>query len=257
MIVELFGPPAAGKTTFARGLVARMQAEGLEAELVSSYRPAERARASAPGFGPAVLRRLARPVAELAAMSRDRSGADESGSVAAILLRMFPPRSLLWSVRLRQYLVRLDRAWHEQDHRDRVVVFDQGFVQAIGSLVLLARGPVDHAIAPALDLIPQPGLLVWLDTPLPVLEQRLIARRQRLSRAERWLELDLATNLRSARILADLHAELRRRWGAGIVPVDGGDAASLAAGMHRVLAAVAGRPVGAAPNGQSPAELPA
>ncbi len=242
MIVELFGPPAAGKTTFARALVACMRAAGQPAELVSSYRPAERdpSPAARGTLGPSVVRRLARPVVELASLARDRAGPGQDEPVAATLLRMFPPRSLLWSIRLRQYLRRLGASWHACASSPETVVFDQGFVQAVGSLVLLARDPAAQAIGPALDLIPRPDLLVSIETPPALLERRLIDRASGLSRAERLLELDLATNLRSVRILGDLQAELRRQAGPAIVMVDGTDGATMAEGARRVTAAIAG-----------------
>jgi adenylate kinase family enzyme len=48
MIIELFGPPAAGKTTFARTLAAQLGTCGRPAELILSYRPAETAGAGLP-----------------------------------------------------------------------------------------------------------------------------------------------------------------------------------------------------------------
>ena len=41
MIIELFGPPAAGKTTFARTLATRLRDLGHPVELMLSYRPSE------------------------------------------------------------------------------------------------------------------------------------------------------------------------------------------------------------------------
>jgi adenylate kinase family enzyme len=42
MIIELFGPPGAGKTTFARALAARLRERGHTVDLILSQRPAER-----------------------------------------------------------------------------------------------------------------------------------------------------------------------------------------------------------------------
>ena len=41
MIIELFGPPGSGKTTFARSLAARLRERGHTVDLILSHRPAE------------------------------------------------------------------------------------------------------------------------------------------------------------------------------------------------------------------------
>ena len=47
MIIELFGPPAAGKTTLAHALAAALMKNGFDVHLIVSSRPAERGRIQA------------------------------------------------------------------------------------------------------------------------------------------------------------------------------------------------------------------
>ena len=41
MIVEIFGPPAAGKTTLAHALAGQLRERGFAVDLALSYRPSE------------------------------------------------------------------------------------------------------------------------------------------------------------------------------------------------------------------------
>ena len=123
MIVELFGPPGAGKTTFARGLAAGLRAQGYSAEAVVSARTSE-ARGDTPvlargpdgsaAFGPATA---------LPEASSDRLGRS--------LLTILPPRNIFWNLRLRRYLHRLAAAWARSDTAPGILVFDQGYAQAL------------------------------------------------------------------------------------------------------------------------------
>lgn len=242
MIVEFFGPPGVGKTTFASALTTSLRERGCTVESIVSYRPEE--HSSAPGSSAhdparrqtmAAVRRILRPLVEtLAVVQRSPADAHEVGTPAG-LIRLLPPRSLLWSVRLHQYLLRLFRSWDQAASANHVVLFDQAFVQALCSLALLGRAPDRAQIAVALDAVPRPDLLVRLGAAHDVLEARLRARQQRQSRMEQLLELDLQTNLGFIGIVESLHGLLRDR-GQPVTYVDSTDQDTLRQGVARTEA---------------------
>jgi thymidylate kinase len=218
MIVEIFGPPGVGKTTLAFELANRLRERGVEAELAVSYRPSEHPlapRTLSPGNYHNAVRRLTRPALEVSATAGYLFRGSLEASIATTLLRLLPPRSILWSIRLRQYIWRFSHTWFSACCDQRIVIFDQAFVQLLCSLALLGVGTDLEFIEQAIDFVPKPDFLVRLEAPRNILEARLLERDQRLGRIERLLELDLNTNLRSIDIINRLDELLRRRgWSA-------------------------------------------
>jgi thymidylate kinase len=226
MIVELFGPPGAGKTTFARTLAARLRERGYTVDLILSHRPAEYSpleNCSVAGFPTqkisSMIRRLIRPFAEMLTMARHPFTISHDVGTALNLIKILPPSSTIWSLRLAQYLSRLSRAWFQASNNGHITLFDQAFVQAVCSLVLLCgvadelliSHALDAIISHALDAIPKSDLLIRLEAPAEILEARLRDRQRLGSRIDRLLELDLATSLRSLAIVDCLHELLRKR----------------------------------------------
>jgi hypothetical protein len=216
MIVEFFGPPGVGKTTFARVLIARMRQEGLSAQLALSWRPAEgsptgRRLVMLPNQSAAVIRRLGRPLVDLIAMARHPRSNRHGIGTALNLLWTLPPRSIVWTLRLSQYLCRLSSAWHHASMSDDIFLFDQAFVQALCTLILVAQSAGVDAIARAVDSVPKPDLLVRLDAPKALLEARLCDRMSTQGAIERLFEFDLQTNLESKRVIGELDNLLQER----------------------------------------------
>ena len=214
MIIELFGPPGVGKTTLACALAARLSEHGCDVRLVLSYRPAEYPLTSPKGSSrprtPAALRRLVRPMIENFAVAGHPADPGAAHATAE-LMRLLVPTNIIWSLRLRQYMVRLYRNRRAAELAADIVLFDQGFVQAVYTFALLARAAETEQIALALDAVPEPDLLVELNAPLQVLGARLAERRHRQGRLERLFDLDVRTNLGSVWIFDEMRELLRTR----------------------------------------------
>src|SRR5258708_14393465 len=116
MIIELFGPPGAGKTTFARALAERLREHGHTVDLILSHRPAERSPCEFRSASdlPAhqfsnMIRRLSRPFVEMMTMVRRPFTLSHDVGTALNLIRILPPSNTLSSLSLAPYLPRLSR----------------------------------------------------------------------------------------------------------------------------------------------------
>ncbi len=217
MIIELFGHQGAGKTTFAHALSASLRDRGHVVRLFLSYRPAEPPPSVHPCAGDAirpqaaaVARRLIRPAVEMLALARHPVANSHDIREAAALIRILPPKSMFWSLRMGQYIVRLSHAWRQASQADHIVLFDQAYVQAVYSLALVGRAADETVLARALNVTPKSDLLIRLDAPRDVLKARLYERHRLQGAIERLFELALKRNLESIQIIDRLHDMLRR-----------------------------------------------
>ncbi|WP_426614391.1 hypothetical protein [Bradyrhizobium sp. McL0616] len=240
MIIEFFGPPGAGKTTLARTLAARLRERNYTVDLILSHRPAERwpnenvkSSTSALRKISFAARRLTRPLAELASMMLRPRGISRDLGTALGLIKILPPSSALSSLRLLQYMSRLSHAWFRRSAIAHIVLFDQAFVQAICSLTLLCGIADEALISYALDFVPEPDLLIRLDAPTKLLEERLRDRHHLGGKIERLLELDVETSLNSRNVVDLLHKLLRRK-GRNVVSISSLNQASLAAAVEQM-----------------------
>jgi hypothetical protein len=152
---------------------------------------------------------------------------------AAELLRILPPRNMAVAVRLSQYILRLSHSWRRASAAGYIVLFDQGFIQLICSLALFARSADEWPIADALNASPRSDLLIRLDAPRELLVARLNDRQRQQSAVERMFEFDLNTNLKSIRIINQLHRVLLDR-GESVSCASSLDQQSLSQSVERV-----------------------
>jgi ubiquinone/menaquinone biosynthesis C-methylase UbiE len=153
---------------------------------------------------------------------------------------LLPPRGFLWSLRLRGYISYL--CGMTNGECADITLLDQGFVQLICSLVLLS-GIVDRRrILEALASVPKPDLVIRVDTPLELVEARLLERRQRLGPIQRRLELNLKTSFEQVKIV-EMLSEMLASQGQRSMKIGCFDERSLTAATEKVLAEVRSMPV--------------
>lgn len=239
MIIELFGPPAAGKTTFAHALAAALEKNGFDAQLMASLRPAEHdsiqveSTRALSWCRTALIAPLSR-AAKLASAAPVILAGERSDELTANLIDLMPPHTLLWAVRYRRFLSLLSRSWKMASTSDRIVIFDQGFMNALCSMALLARSVDRSTMVRALALIPRPDLLIRLDAPRETLEARLRARLGRQGRLERLFEFNLQTNLQQIETTNDV-AHMLHEQGGRMMRVDSLDRRLLENAVDRIV----------------------
>jgi hypothetical protein len=206
LIIELFGPPASGKTTFAKALAVRLRDCGAPVRLHLSSRPGE---ATSSGPVAANVERIARPVWEFistAASNRERRAVSAMGRRSPLFRSVGPLRRM----RLRQYQIRLSAAWASARASPGVVIFDQAYLQLLATLLAI-RGNADSSDASmAIEGSPSADLALCLDAAPEVLESRLHDRFERVGAIGRLLEAGAGRSefyLAACRLLHDALVE--------------------------------------------------
>jgi thymidylate kinase len=232
MIIELFGPPGAGKTTFVRSLTASLLEHGHLAEFKLSLRPGERlGGANRMGLRAIIARRLARPIVEMLTLARHPLVNAQHVRASFLLVKIFTRRTAIGSIREFQYLARLSYSWHRAANVNHIVIFDQAYVQALCSLAL--RQVDETVLAQALEFAPKADLLIRMSAPLEIVKSRLRDRSCRQGAIERMFERRLEANLNFIQISNHLEQLLRSR-GRPVVCVSSLDRQSLCEGVERI-----------------------
>ena len=247
LLVELFGPAAAGKTTLARALGEELTGKGIAARVVSSARPTEKHRNGEPAraqFDLGLTAPLARARKVVAALATFAPGKRLDPLIPA-LISTIPPGSWARLVRTRRYLAQLCDDWRAASTSSEVVIFDQGFLTALCSLALHAGSIDSGAMARALALVPEPDLLIRIDTPRATLTARLEKRLRRQGRLERLFENEITVSLRQQDLSAALDGLLEGH-GRNSMRVSWLDREGLARVVDRVTGEIVSRGRGVA-----------
>ncbi|MDX8523686.1 AAA family ATPase [Mesorhizobium sp. MSK_1335] len=196
MIVELFGPPGSGKTTFAHALASRLREDGYRAEVVRSYRPTTKSGTLDLGVFLFVARIVSATVSTAKIIFFPRNGGSNL-SKSLLMLRAIPPKKPIWRARIWQHILKLSHAWDRAKLAQDILIFDEGYVQAIGSLALL-NGNADKAILETmLSNVPVADFTIRVVVPRAMVAARLRRRMEREPPAERLFEADFEVNMRS------------------------------------------------------------
>ncbi|UVK51336.1 oligosaccharide flippase family protein [Mesorhizobium sp. AR02] len=221
MIIEFFGPPGSGKTTFAHALAQQLRGKGYHAKVALSYKPSTRAGSFDLGIF-LFVSRIVSAILSTARILLSSVGRLDDISNSLSMVRLIPPKKRIWRARIWRYILHLSRCWNAAKQSPEIVIFDQGYVQAIGSLAMFNGGTDLGALEKALSLAPTADLTVRLVVPSAVVESRLRQRMELEPPAERIFEADLNVNMRSIGVFEAIN-DLLAISGREIISVDNTD----------------------------------
>jgi SAM-dependent methyltransferase len=211
MIIEFFGAPGSGKRALAHAVRHRLQERGHIAEVVLGYWPAQTSSILDPGGLASAARRITRVAGGAVAFVCHPLAHAQAFKVTAGLVRILPPKSVIWLMRISQYLLRLSKITHASSDAAHIVIFDQAFIQVVCSLAVFNREADDKSLGSALDITPESDLLIHVDVPERPLQERLNDRLQRQGYVKRLFETGPKTDLQMKPIANHVNSLLRSR----------------------------------------------
>ncbi|MER8898429.1 polysaccharide biosynthesis C-terminal domain-containing protein [Mesorhizobium sp. M0676] len=232
MIIEFFGPPGSGKTTFAHALAQQLRGKGYHAKVALSYKPSTRAAKYDLGIF-LFISRIVSAIFSTARILLFSAGRADDISNSFAMVRMIPPKNRIWRARIWRYILHLSRCWKSAEQSPEITIFDQGYVQAIGSLAMFNGSTNPRTLEKALSLAPAADLTVRLLVPAAVVESRLRRRMELEPPAERIFEADLNVNMRSFAVFEAMH-DLLTTSGREIISVEYTDGPSTFKSICRI-----------------------
>lgn len=233
MIIEFFGPPASGKTTFAVALTERLRSGGLQVRPRLSARPGEGilaplqngSRVPSSPVG-ATARRLLRPACELIVAAAQSPSGRVDSDCTDFFARGLARGGILRFLRMKQYMIRLADAWGQATKRSEIWIFDQAYVQVIATIMLYQPHLTDADLLAMLDIAPKSDLVVFVKAPVAEVEMRLGRRKRFIGIFGRLFEEDLGDVRRQAEAAARLNLLLTQS-GRRVLTVNSSDGSSV------------------------------
>jgi hypothetical protein len=129
----------------------------------------------------------------------------------------------------------LCESWRKAQESEGYFIFEEGLIQALCALVLLARTPSIDAVRDTLAFLPRPDVLIQIDAPQETLRRRLMDRHAGQPLIEVLLfELGVDRGLKQANISREV-GECLRQGGWPLIKVNGADAHDFDRIIKRIL----------------------
>ncbi|TGP44359.1 exopolysaccharide biosynthesis protein [bacterium M00.F.Ca.ET.230.01.1.1] len=204
MIIELFGPPGAGKTVFAQTLADWLRRQDYATKVVFSQNSGRRSKSVDLGIFMFVYR-VTFAIFTTAKLFIYTADFIKYLSISSSMLKAIQPRRFIWRARIWQKIINLSHRWDQARQSGEITIFDQGYVQTVASLAIF-HGCVDNiAIARALKIAPSSDFILRVVLPRAAVETRLRERMTHAAPAERILEADFDASMRAFGVFQNIN----------------------------------------------------